>query len=53
MITKEELEKITSELWDKYASQDYDCNITLTDHKFDYLVEDLVEKLIIHGVINC
>lgn len=52
MITKGKLEKITSELWNKYASQDYNCNVTITDHKFDYLVEELVEKLTIHGVVG-
>jgi hypothetical protein len=49
-MTKEELIKITDTLWDKYSSQDYNCNMTITEHNYDYLIEELVEKLIISGV---
>ena len=49
-MKKEEFIKITDTLWGKHSSQDYNCNMTITEHNYDYLIEELVEKLIISGV---
>jgi len=44
-MKKEEIEIITNTLFDKYSHQDYNGVNVITEHNYDYLVEELIEKL--------
>lgn len=44
-MTKKEFLNITDKLWDKYATQDYNSNMSIMDSDYDHIIDELFEKL--------
>lgn len=52
MITEKNILEVTNTQFDKYAFQTSEGVTVITEHDFDYLVEELVKKLIIPVVVS-